>query len=95
MPQPPSKPLYTIGQRVQERKKAQGGITDRDLRSFTKRKLQGPLTYKNERKYIIVGEPVLKEDRLKRRSWNYPVIEEGQTQIQYKTQGIIQPVKQE
>ena len=90
----PSQPFYKVNQRVTERKKACLGITDRDIRSHSKKRIEGKLQYRNERKFTIVGEPTLKEDKIKRRSWIYPIVEDGYTKIQYKTQGMLKPVKE-
>jgi len=90
----PSQPLYKVNQRVQERKKAYLGITNRDIRSNSKKRIEGKLKYKNERKFTIVGEPTLKVDKIKRRSWIYPIVEDGYTKIQYKTQGMLKPVEE-
>lgn len=90
----PSLPLYKVNQRVTERKKACLGITDRDIRSHSKKRIEGKLQYRNERKFTIVGEPALKEDKIKRRSWIYPIVEDGYTKIQYKTQGMLKPVEE-
>tara|TARA_R100000700_G_C3164797_1_gene140064 strand:+ start:1272 stop:1556 length:285 start_codon:yes stop_codon:yes gene_type:complete len=90
----PSQPLYKVNQRVQERKKAYLGITSRDVRSHSKRKIEGKLKYRNERRFTIVGEPTLKTDKLKRRSWIYPIVEDGYTKVHYKTQGMLKPVEE-
>jgi len=88
-----SSPLYKINQRVQERNKAYLGVTNRDIRSNCKKSIEGKIKYKNKRIFTIVGEPTLKEDRLKRKSWIYPLIEEGHTRVHYKTQGMLKPVE--
>ena len=87
-------PLYKINQRVQERKKAYLGVTDRDIRSNCKKRIEGKLRFRNERILTVVGEPTLKADRLKRKSWLYPLVEEGYTKVQYKTQGMLKPVEE-
>tara|TARA_R100001594_G_scaffold138758_1_gene182585 strand:- start:1218 stop:1493 length:276 start_codon:yes stop_codon:yes gene_type:complete len=89
-----AQPLYKINQRVQERKKANLGISDRDVRSISKRRLEGFLKYKNERKFTIVGKPKLKADSLKRKSWLYPIIEDGKKRIEWKIQGMLKPVEE-
>ena len=62
-----AQPLYKVNQRVQERKKANLGVS----RRITKKNLDAIYKYKSERKFTIVGEPKLKEDKLKRKSWLY------------------------
>ena len=42
----PSEPLYKVNQRVTERKKACLGITDRDIRSHSKKRIEGKLSLK-------------------------------------------------
>ncbi len=65
----PSEPLYKVNQRVTERKKACLGVTDRHIRSHSKKRIEGKLQYRNERKFTIVGEPTLKDEKIKRSSW--------------------------
>ena len=48
-------PLYKINQRVQERKKAYLGVTDRDIRSNCKKRIEGILRFRNERIFTVVG----------------------------------------
>lgn len=90
----PSQPFYKVNQRVTERKKAYLGVTDRDIRSNSKKRIEGKLQYRNERKFTIVGEPTLKEDKLKRKSWIYPIVEDGYTRVHYKTQGMLKPLEE-
>ena len=90
----PSQPFYKVNQRVTERKKAYLGITDRDIRSNSKKRIEGKLQYRNERKFTIVGEPKLKADSLKRKSWLYPIVEDGKERIEWKVQGMLKPVEE-
>ena len=89
-----SQPLYKVNQRVQERKKACLGITSRDIRSNNKRKIEGKLQYRNERKFTIIGEPKLEEDSIGRKSWSYPIIEDGKTKSDWKLQGMLKPIEE-
>ena len=90
----PSQPFYKVNQRVTERKKAYLGVTDRDIRSNSKKRIEGKLQYRNERKFTIVGEPKLKADSLKRKSWLYPIVEDGKERIEWKVQGMLKPVEE-
>ena len=91
-------PKYKIGQRVQERKKAQGGISNRDIRAVKKRYVEGFLKFKNERKYTIVGGPKLgkpDDSKFKRQQWEYEVLEDGKDNSEKKLQGMLQPLEEE
>lgn len=85
-----AQPLYKVNQRVQERKKANLGVS----RRITKKNLDAIYKYKSERKFTIVGEPKLKEDKLKRKSWLYPIIQDGKKRIEWKVQGMLQPIEE-
>tara|TARA_R100001082_G_scaffold93672_1_gene60515 strand:- start:321 stop:584 length:264 start_codon:yes stop_codon:yes gene_type:complete len=85
-----AEPLYKTNQRVQERKKSNLGVS----RTFTDKKLDAFYKYKNERKFTIVGEPKLKADSLKRKSWLYPIVEDGKKRIEWKIQGMLKPVEE-
>ena len=85
-----AQPLYKVNQRVQERKKANLGVS----RRITKKNLDAIYKYKSERKFTIVGEPKLKEDKLKRKSWLYPIIQDGKERIEWKVQGMLQPLEE-
>jgi hypothetical protein len=86
-----SQPRYKVNQRVKERKKANLGVS----RIITKKNLDAIYKYKNGRHFTIVGEPKLKEDKLKRKSWLYPLIEDGKERIEWKMQGMLQPIEGE
>ena len=85
-----AQPLYKVNQRVKERKKATLGVS----RRLTKKNVDAIYKYKSERKFTIVGEPKLKEDKLKRKSWLYPIIQDGKERIEWKVQGMLQPLEE-
>jgi len=88
---PSNPPLYKKGDRVQERQKK----GDREIRTTRRQYVEGPTKYKGGRKYTIVKGPYLSdENKAKRRSWMYDIIQDGTTKVEPKGQNMIMALEE-